>query len=208
MVDSQELGNIDRLLAQARVAVERANWPLAEDRLRRVVAARGDAEVVRLLAQVERELGKFAQAETRLVEAWKAQPVDAPNALEARRELALELADLRLATGRPAEAARALKRLLDVEPNQWEALSLLGNAFLDVGHIKEAIGAYRESIQSNPFEAETWWNLAAALEQTGDGDAAAEALEGWLSVAADEAGAAEREQVKADIARLRSSRAG
>ena len=42
MVDSQELGNIDRLLGQARVAVERANWALAEERLRRVVAARAD----------------------------------------------------------------------------------------------------------------------------------------------------------------------
>ena len=96
--------------------------------------------------------------------------------------------------------------MLEVEPNQWEALSLLGNAFLDVGHIKEAVGAYRESIASNPFEAETWWNLAAALERSGDGDGAAEALEGWLSVAPNET--AEREQVKADIARLRTSRAG
>ncbi len=205
MVDSQELGNVDRLLGQARVAVERSNWALAEDRLRRVVSARADAEVVRLLAQVERELGKFAQAEARLVEAWKAQPDDA---VETRRELALELADLRLATGRPAEAARALKRLLEVEPNQWEALSLLGNAFLDVGHVKEAVEAYRESIASNPFEAETWWNLAAALEQTGDSAAVVDALEGWLSVVPEGADVPERDQVKADIARLRTSRAG
>jgi|GEM_PF-1464295 len=212
MVDSVQLGNhgaldqlLDRLLEQARTAVERENWSLAEDRLRRVVAERAsDLEVVRLLAQVLRERAKVEEAEAFLVAAWKASlargtAVDA--GIESRRELVLELADLRLAAGRPADAARALARVLEVEPNQWEALGLLGNAFLDVGHLPEAVKAYRDSVSANPFEAETWWNLATALEQSCDASGAADALEGWLGVVGD--AVPEHAQVVADIARLR-----
>lgn len=210
MVDSIQLGNhgaVDRLLEQARTAVDRENWALAEDRLKRVVAERpADLEVVRLLAQVMRERGKVAEAEALLVSAWKASlargtAVDA--GIESRRELVLELADLRLADGRPAEAARALARVLEAEPNQWEALGLLGNAFLDGGHVAEAAKAYRESVSANPFEAETWWNLATALERSGDLAGAADALEGWLGVVGEDV--AEREQVLRDIERLRAT---
>ena len=211
MVDSPQLGNhgaLDRLLAQARTAVERENWALAEDRLSKVAAGRPhDLEVVRLLAQVLRERGKVGDAEALLVSAWRASlatvAVDA--GVESRRELLLELADLRLCAGRPAEAARALARVLEVEPNQWEALGLMGNAFLDGGHVSEAVNAYRESVSANPFEAETWWNLATALERVGDPAGAADALEGWLGVVAEVVESAERDQVRADIARLRGA---
>jgi len=212
MVDSPQIGNhgaLDRLLAQARTAVERENWALAEDRLAKVVAGRPqDLEVVRLLAQVLRERGKVGEAEALLVKAWKAAVAAAVVAvdagIESRRELLLELADLRLTDGRPAEAARVLGRVLEVEPNQWEALWLLGNAFFDGGHMAEAANAYRESISANPFEAEPWWNLATALERVGEAARAADALEGWLGVVADGTEAAERERVLAEIARLRA----
>lgn len=204
MVDSAQLGNgamIEQLLGQARTAVARANWPLAEDRLRRVHAARpADLAVARLLGQVLRELGRSGEAEVLLVRSYKEADAGAEGH-EARRDLLLELADLRLADGRPAEAARVLHRVLSAEPSQWEALRLLGDAFLDSGHAVEAASAYRESISSNPFEAETWWNLGTALERAGDMAAAAAALEGWLGLAGD---VPEREQVIADIARLRA----
>lgn len=212
MVDSPQIGNhgaLDRLLAQARTAVERENWALAEDRLAKVATGRPqDLEVVRLLAQVLRERGKVGEAEALLVKAWKAAVAAAVVAvdagIESRRELLLELADLRLTDGRPAEAARVLGRVLEVEPNQWEALWLLGNAFFDGGHMAEAANAYRESISANPFEAEPWWNLATALERVGEAARAADALEGWLGVVADGTEAAERERVLAEIARLRA----
>lgn len=203
MVDSAQLGNgavRERLLGQARTAVARENWPLAEDRLRRVHAATpGDLEVARLLAQVWRELGRGPEAEALLVRSYKDSEAREDNR-EGRRDVLLELADLRLADGRPGEAARVLHRVLQEEPHQWEALRLLGDAFLDSGHRAEAVNAYRESISSNPFEAETWWNLATALEAVGDREGAADALEGWLGVAGD---APERDQVREDIARLR-----
>lgn len=203
MVDSTRLGNDGgraRQLAQAKIAVARGSWALAADRLARLWQGdRGDLEVARLLAQVLRELGRDDEAEATLKSAW-AETGD--GAWEGRRELLLELADLRIAGGRPGDAARALERVLAVEPGNWEALSLLGDAFLDAGHAAEAVNAYRESISSNPFEATTWWNLATALERAGERVGAAEALGGWLKVAGE---VPERAQVEEEIARLRAS---
>jgi cytochrome c-type biogenesis protein CcmH/NrfG len=58
-------------------------------------------------------------------------------------------------------------------------------------------------VSANPFEAETWWNLATALERAGEPAAAAEALDGWLRLSGD---SPERERVERDIARLRGRR--
>lgn len=202
MVDSPRLGNggaAERWLAQAKVAIAEERWLLAEDRLRRVREARPrDLELARLLAQVLRENQKVREAERLLLDAWR---LGSDAAWEGRRDLLLELADLRLAEARPAEAAAALKRVLEVEANHWEALALLGDAFLDSGHPREAARSYRESISANPFEASSWWNLASALERVGELEAAAEALDGWLRVAGD---SSERARVEADISRLRS----
>lgn len=205
MVDSRQLGNdavmLERWLAQARGAIERAQWPLAEDRLRRLHgAAPADLDVVRLLAQVMRERGASSEAEALLTRVFKDAPEEA---WPGKRELLLELADLRLAVGRAGDAARALRRVLDVEPHHWEALALMGNVFLDSGHPVEAANAYRESVSANPFESETWWNLATALEQAGEPGAAADALEGWLGAASPSP--SERAETEADIARLRAA---
>lgn len=215
MVDSSRSGNggvgyepardaVALMLSQAKTALGRGNWPLAEDRLARLYKAhRDDLEVARLLAQVIRERGRRAEAEALLVDAWKRSASAASDdALEARRDLVLELADLRLEDGRPAEAARALKKVLEVEPHQWEALYLLGNAFFDAGHYAEAEGAYRESLASNPFEAETWWNLAEARDALSDRAGLIEALEGWLGVAKDDA---QRPEVEARLVGLRAA---
>lgn len=214
MVDSSGSGNggvpgyepahdaVALMLSQAKTAVSRGNWPLAEDRLARLYKAhRDDLEVARLLAQVIRERGRIAEAEAVLVDAWKrSNNAASADLLEARRDLVLELADLRLEDGRPAEAARALKKVLEVEPHQWEALYLLGNAFFDAGHYAEAEGAYRESLSANPFEAETWWNLGEARDALNDRAGLVEALEGWLGVAKDDE---KRPEVEARLIALR-----
>jgi Flp pilus assembly protein TadD len=198
MSDERQWLAIER---QAKTAVERQNWPLAEDRLKRLVAlAPHVLSFVRLLAQVLREQERHTEAEALLVDHWKAASADD---IEGRRELLLELADLRLATRRPAEAARAARRVLEVEPNQWEALYLLGNAFLDVGALPEAVNAYRESISSHPFEPEVWWNFSIALEKTGDFSAAADALDAWIKNGGPGASAADKKAALDDIARLR-----
>lgn len=197
MSGERQLLNLER---QAKVAVERGQWALAEDRLKKLLAAAPETWAFqRLLAQVLREQARNDEAEAVLVGAVKRVPDEAA---EDARELLLELADLRLALGRPGDAARALRRVLEREPNQWEALYLLGNAFSDAGAHAEAIASYRQSLESNPFEPETWWNFALALESHGESSAAAAAYEAWLEQAKGAADA-ERADVEARIAILR-----
>lgn len=198
LVDKAQLLSWER---QARTAVERENWPLAAERLSRLLEAAPDTWAFwRLYAQVLRELGRAPEAEAALVQAVKRCP---EGALEEGRDLLLELADLRLDDGRPEDAARALRRILAREPNQWEALYLMGNAFMDVGAHLEAVSAYRQSLATQPFDSELWWNFALALEKVGDREGAAAAYEAYLQQARalDEG---ERSEVAELIARLRS----
>jgi len=198
LVDKTQLLSWER---QAKTAVERENWPLAAERLGRLLEAAPDTWAFwRLYGQVLRELGRVSEAEAALVSAVKRCPDEA---LEESRELLLELADLRLADRRPEDAARALRRVLQREPHQWEALYLMGNAFMDVGAHAEAVSAYRQSLATQPFERELWWNFAIALEKVGDRAGAATAYEAYLKQAVD-LGADEREEVGALITRLRS----
>lgn len=198
LVDKTQLLSWER---QAKTAVERENWPLAAERLGRLLEEAPDTWAFwRLYGQVLRELGRVVDAEAALVSAVKRCPDDK---LEEARELLLELADLRLADGRPEDAARALRRVLQREPHQWEALYLMGNAFMDVGAHAEAVSAYRQSLATQPFERELWWNFAIALEKVGDRAGAATAYEAYLKQAVD-LGADEREEVGALITRLRS----
>lgn len=198
MVDKAQLLSLER---QAKTAVERANWSLAEDRLGRLLVASPDTWAFwRLLGQVLREQGRDEEAEAALVDAVKRCPEDA---VEEARELLLELADLRLTGGRAQDAARALKRVLAKEPNQWEALYLMGNAFMDVAAYGEAANAYRQSLATHPFETETWWNFALALEKAGDLLGAAAAFQAWLDQ--DRLSPVEvRAEAEAEIRRLRA----
>jgi len=167
-----------QLFNQALTALERGQRALAKDRLQRVLAARpDDIEAALLLARTLREdeppdsTELTEAAEAVLVAAVKAAAQGPADATEAY----LELADLRLVLGRPQDAARACRHVLMTKPGNWEALYLLGNAFLDVKAHAEAVRAYREALGSNPFEAEIWWNLGVALEATGDPAGAQEA---------------------------------
>lgn len=199
LVDKRQLLSWER---QAKTAVERENWPLAAERLGRLLEEAPETWAFwRLYGQVLRELGRVQEAEAALVSAVKRCPEEA---VEEARELLLELADLRLADGRPEDAARALRRVLQSEPQQWEALYLMGNAFMDVGAHAEAVKAYQQGLATQPFERELWWNFAIALEKVGDRAGAATAYEAYLKQARglDEA---EREEVGALIARLRST---
>lgn len=198
VVDKAQLLSWER---QAKTAVERENWALAEERLARLLEAAPETwSFWRLYAQVLRELGRVAEAEKALVGAVKRCPEEV---IEEARDLCLELADLRLQDGRPNDAARALKRVLAREPHQWEALYLMGNAFMDVGATSEALSAYEQSLASQPFEAELWWNYALALEKAGDSKGAATAYEAYLKQAHG-LDAETRDEVVELIARLHS----
>jgi len=145
MLDAELLFN------QALAARESGNLPLAMDRLLRVVEQQPvDTEARLLLAEIRRELGRTAEAEATLVEGLR-YPLDFNNALP----LWLALADVRLALGDAAGAARACRRILAQRPEHPEALYLLGNAFLDAGAFLEAVRAFGKALETDPFDAET-----------------------------------------------------
>jgi tetratricopeptide (TPR) repeat protein len=172
----------DMLFNQAVTALERGNLALAVDRLKRVLAQKpNDREAALMLAQTERDLGNFDAAEQALVSMLKSTHIpddDIP--------LWTELADLRLARGDAAAAARACNHVLKVKPQHAETLYLLGNAFFDVGAFEEAARAYAASLATNPFDAETWHNYGAVLERLNRHDEAAEAIDKWHRLSARE----------------------
>lgn len=192
---------------QAKFAFAHQDWPLAEAYLRRVLQEGPHRwECARLLSQVLRECGRFEAAEETLVLGYRALE-NSEEADEGQPELLLELADLRLQTKRPGEAARALKRILLSEPKHWEALYLLGHAFAAVGAYQEALNAYRDSLESQPFEREIWWHYALTLEQLGAAEEAAEAYEAYLTQKGD---LSEEEdlRIRAHVGWLRMGRTG
>ncbi len=184
----------DELFNQALRAIELDRRGVAIDRLQRVIAADPtDCEAAVLLVDQLREAGELDAAEAHLERLVQAAP-DEPHYLVLR-------ADVRLERDDPRGAALLLRRALDLAPGDWQALYLLGTAFSMVGAWAEATKAYRLSLESNPFEADTWYDLAVASERAGlAADERAGAWQGYLRVAP---GAEDREEIEQIIAGLR-----
>jgi predicted Zn-dependent protease len=141
-----------------------------------------DLEAASLLAELLRERDAPREAEAVLV-AFLRDPPAAPAAVRKLPGVWEALADVRLALGDPAGAARACHRGLRLAPDHAELHWLLGNAFLDADAPREAAASYHRALASRPFDPETWHNLGVALERLGDGDAAAKALATWERLA-------------------------
>lgn len=172
----------DMLFNQAVVALESGKPELAVDRLKRVLTMKPeDCEAGLMLAQTYRDLGRFDAAEAVLVGMLKTTHIS-----NTKVPLWVELADLRLARGDAAAAARACNHVLKVKPQHSETLYLLGNAFFDVGAFAEAARAYENALATNPFDGEAWHNYGTVLERLGRSDEAAEAIEKWHRLSARE----------------------
>lgn len=188
MTDPAELFN------DALTALEAGRPADAVALLARVQALEpADAEVANLLADVHLDLGDARAAEAALAVCSAAAPDDVD--LLARR------AELRLEAHDPRGAAALLTSALRVRPGHARALGLLGDAFNDAGALAEAARAYRLSLDSDPFNADVWHNLAVASTAAGDASAAVEAWDGFLRVAPAgpeaDAARAERERLRA-----------
>src|SRR5438105_3368848 len=95
---------------------------------------------------------------------------------------------------RDLDAAEQLYReILQADPNQVEALSLLGLILQDRGQLEEAIALLSRAIEIDPGFPEAHANLARGLSFRGDAEAAADAArrateldpdlgEGWLQL--------------------------
>lgn len=176
----------------ALLAIDGGEPEAARDALMAVVSlAPEDAEAVVLLARVERELGHEDSAIARLQIAVAADPQDV--------DAHVELADLCLQQGRPGEAARWVKAILEHRPNHFDSLFLLGNAFLDVKAYEEASNAFQAGLEVNPFSSAAWYNMAKARQATGDSVGAASAFRAYLRAAPR---ADDLEEVQGWIARL------
>src|ERR1700722_2769033 len=69
-----------------------------------------------------------------------------------------------LSDGAYAQALVHYQELLELQPENPEALCNLGVAFCSLGRFEEAERCYRQSIEINPMSAETYCNLAGVLQ--------------------------------------------
>jgi predicted Zn-dependent protease len=178
------MNSADAAFDDALRALERGEAEAAISHLRATLAeAPRDVEAVSLLADLLREQDAPREAEAVLVALLRDPPLSPPAVARKVPALWVALADVRLALGDPAGAARACHRGLRLAPRHAELHWLLGNAFLDADAPREAAASYQRALESRPFDPETWHNLGVALERLGDGEAAARAFATWERLA-------------------------
>jgi TolB-like protein/Flp pilus assembly protein TadD/DNA-binding winged helix-turn-helix (wHTH) protein len=83
---------------------------------------------------------------------------------------------------RGADAERALRQAIDVEPTYWAAHTALGNFLFRHGRAVAAVGTYRRVTELIPASPRAFNNLGAALEMTADFAGAAAAFERSLAL--------------------------
>jgi len=82
----------------------------------------------------------------------------------------------------PAEARKALERVLEMNPKSPVALRQLGEIELQAGDYSHAAGHLKRALQVRPDDATIAYNLGQALTKTGDLAGARDALETSLKV--------------------------
>jgi len=124
----------------------------------------------------------YAEALEQMLKAVKADPDSA--------ELAMELAQLHLDLGQPAEAARQADRALRIAPADASSWRILADAYF-MESMKEnattevqdkALEAYRKVIELDPADAEALLNQSKLLAGRGDLKGALDSLQRLLSV--------------------------
>jgi tetratricopeptide (TPR) repeat protein len=125
-----------------------------------------DAEAYCLLASLEGEQGDHGGAEEAFGKAIAARGDHAP----AHAGLGVSL----LLQGRPAEAADALRRAIELQPEQPEWRLQFALALRDSGRLKAAIRAVAELVKRWPENVQGHYNLAVLAMEGGNPDLAAE----------------------------------
>lgn len=136
------------------VLVEQDRLEEAERRYRSALAG-GHAPAGPALADVLRRLGRTGDALEMLARIVREQPGSA----YARRSYAVALAE----TGQFADAEREFRATLALDPNDWEALSGLGNVLHATARTEDAIAMHRAAIAKNPAYAGAHYNLGFVL---------------------------------------------
>ncbi len=117
------------------------------------------------------------------------------------------LADVLMRLGRFAEARAHYTQVVEIAPQDVQALDGLALAFHQLGHLDEAIHHYKAALRLQPDRAETCSNLGGALAQRGKLKEAQFYLEKALQLKADFADAKRNlAQVQAALQRREKSR--
>lgn len=185
-------------------AMERGDWPLAVECMRRAVAldanslaarralavaltAGGDfAEVIRVYDGILARDGSDTTSRFNLALALARQRDFARAEEEYRRLLNARedfvqgwynLATILQAQGKLHEAVRAWRRVIELSPKMAGAHASLGELLIDMGKPEEAMKVYADAVQITPKAAGTWLNLANAAQACGSHGKALAALE-------------------------------
>jgi predicted TPR repeat methyltransferase len=141
------------------VACQQNDLPRAADLIRQAVElAPGNAEFQVNLAEVCRRMNRMGEAEAALRRAVELAPGNA----FAWYNLGVVLRRLK-----PAEAARAFARALEIEPRLAEAHNNLGLLRHQAGDFGAAIELFRQALALRPGHAETENNLGLSLWKAG-----------------------------------------
>jgi predicted TPR repeat methyltransferase len=86
------------------------------------------------------------------------------------------------------EAEALYRRIVTIEPNNWEAHNNLGNLLADRDELAGSVAAYQRALAINPHYAEGHSNLGSVLRESGDLESAVASYRRALELNADHAG--------------------
>jgi tetratricopeptide (TPR) repeat protein len=95
------------------------------------------------------------------------------------------LGRLELKTGRAEEAVRVFRQALRELPTYWtldDMEDCLGEAYLELGRLDEAMGEYRRVLKMNPNRALARYHLGVALDRKGENAAARGEFQCFLEI--------------------------
>jgi tetratricopeptide (TPR) repeat protein len=132
------------------------------------------------LATAEHRAGRLPAAENLYRQIIATLPAEAA---QAQHRLGILYAQ----SGRMAQAAEQLSAAARLEPGNPVFLSDAGNAYLAMGRMEDAIGAFRKAIARRPDFADAHFNLGNALSQHGRLDEAVDSFHRALALKPDAA---------------------
>lgn len=186
-LDSAIAAGADAILVEAAMAIERGDLPGAEHRLRSVLRNRPTSiAAIRLMALLALKVGRHEEAVTLLSRALDLAPDYIPaREMRARTlqrmnrfdEAMADAADLRLADpanpsfamlkaallvrlGHQQAAADLYRETLDHYPDSVAGWLSYGHVLKAIGHLSDAVSAYRRALHLRGDCGEAWWSLA------------------------------------------------
>lgn len=136
-----------------------------------LLANLNDTYAATALADVYRALGQNAEAEALLDRSLHLEHASVDDLLARARPL-LPRASFEEASR--ATATEMLERALELDPDNGEALAMLGDLYFETGAYGKAARALEQALQENPRDPGGWYRAAASYLEAGEPTRAAE----------------------------------